>query len=155
MPLQAQLLRVVQERTYKRVGGNRWKKTAFRLICATNRNLVEEVKRGRFRSDLYFRIALCTFHLPPLRKRLEDVLPLACHFLRDTSENDDVPEIDEAVKEYLLNRQYTGNVRELKQLVTRIRYRHVGEGPITVGALPEGRSSPGRHVRSELAKSRF
>src|SRR5690606_31880967 len=80
--LQVQLLRVIQEGTYKKVGSNTWKSTRFRLICATNRDLSEEVKKGRFRADLFYRIASWTFHLPPLRERKEDILPLALHFLK-------------------------------------------------------------------------
>lgn len=135
--LQAQLLRVIQEHTYKRVGGNKWKQTSFRLVCATNRDLMREVKRGRFRADLYYRIAMCTFHLPPLRERPDDILPLAQHFLQTLAGDTPAPAVDEAVRDYLLKRQYNGNVRELKQLVTRIFHRHVGVGAITVGEIPE------------------
>ena len=81
MPLQAQLLRVIQEGTYKRVGGNAWQRTEFRLVCATNRNLAEQVRRGAFRGDLYFRIASLVYTLPPLRERTEDILPLVRHFM--------------------------------------------------------------------------
>ncbi len=135
--LQAQLLRVIQEHTYKRVGGNKWKQTDFRLVCATNRDLAEEVKKGRFRADLYYRIAMCTFRLPPLRERPDDILPLARHFLKELAGDGEAPEMDDVVKECLLKREYVGNVRELKQLVTRISHRHVGGGPITVGDIPE------------------
>ncbi|OQX15434.1 MAG: hypothetical protein BWK73_06750 [Thiothrix lacustris] len=135
--LQAQLLRVIQEQTYKRVGGNKWKQTHFRLVCATNRDLAKEVKRGRFRADLYYRIAMCTFHLPPLRERSDDILPLARHFLQQLAGDTPAPELDETVSTYLLKHKYNGNVRELKQLVTRIFHRHVGVGPITVGEIPE------------------
>lgn len=137
LPLQAQLLRVIQERTYKRVGGNQWKKTDFRLICATNRDLVKDVQKGHFRGDLYYRIAMCTFHLPPLRECPEDVMPLTRYFLAELVDGGEALELDDAVKDYLIKRPYTGNVRELKQLVTRIKCRHVGEGPITVGDIPE------------------
>ena len=70
LPMQAQLLRVIQEHTYKRVGGNTWRKTDFRLVCATNRNLFELVQHGEFRADLYYRIASFVCKLPPLRERL-------------------------------------------------------------------------------------
>src|SRR6185295_226461 len=76
LALQAQLLRVVQEGTYKRVGGNAWHKASFRLVCATNRDLKEEVARGRFRGDLYHRLATNASRLPPLRDRVEDILVL-------------------------------------------------------------------------------
>lgn len=134
--LQAQLLRVVQEHTYKPVGGNTWHNTAFRLLCATNRDLLAEVREGRFRRDLYHRIATWTFQMPPLRDRREDILPLAEHFLRELDPDDQPLQLDKYVRDYLLQREYPGNVRDLKQLVTRIRHRHVRPGPITVGAIP-------------------
>src|SRR5262245_34621964 len=136
LTLQAELLRVVQERTYKRVGSNTWQRTDFRLICATNRDLVDEQRRGRFRSDLYYRIASSTCHLPPLRQRCEDILPLARHFVEQL-QPDDPPALDDAVREYLLSREYRGNVRDLKQLVTRMALHHVGPGEITAGNVPE------------------
>lgn len=137
--LQAELLRVVQERTYKRVGGNAWQKTDFRLVCATNRDLIDEQSKGRFRSDLYYRIASWICRLPALRERREDILPLARRFASKACPKDvaEPPEFDDAVIEYLLTREYPGNVRDLKQLVTRIIQRHVGPGPITVGDIPE------------------
>lgn len=134
--LQAELLRVIQERTYKRIGGNSWLKTNFRLVCATNRNLIEEQSRDRFRRDLYYRIASWTCHLPPLGERREDILILAKHFIEELR-REDPPGLDEPVRQYLLAREYTGNVRDLKQLVTRIVQHHVGPGVITVGDIPE------------------
>src|SRR5215213_631143 len=134
--LQAELLRVVQERAYKRVGGNSWHKTDFRLVCATNRDLSEEQTHGRFRCDFYYRIASWTCHLPPLCERREDIPVLAKHFINQLCP-DNPPELDEAVHEYLLTRDYTGNVRDLKQLMTRIVQHHVGPGPITAGDIPQ------------------
>jgi transcriptional regulator with GAF, ATPase, and Fis domain len=134
--LQAELLRVIQERTYKRVGGNSWQKTDFRLVCATNRNLIEEQSRDRFRRDFYYRIASWTCHLPPLCERREDILVLAKHFIEQLRP-DDPPELDEPVRQYILAREYPGNVRDLKQLVTRMVQHHVGPGAITVGDIPE------------------
>jgi transcriptional regulator with GAF, ATPase, and Fis domain len=135
--LQAQLLRVVQERTYKRVGGNQWHQTAFRLVCATNRDLVQDVASGTFRSDLYYRIATWVCKLLPLCERPDDILPLTQHFLKELGPDREPPQLHEPVREFLLNRKYPGNVRELKQLVTRISHLHVGDGPITLGDLPE------------------
>jgi transcriptional regulator with GAF, ATPase, and Fis domain len=134
--LQAELLRVIQERTYKRVGGNSWQKTNFRLVCATNRKLIEEQSRDRFRRDLYYRIASWTCHLPPLSERREDILVLAKHFIEQLRP-DNPPGLDESVRRYLVAREYPGNVRDLKQLVTRIVQHHVGPGVITVGDVPE------------------
>ncbi|MES1241871.1 MAG: sigma 54-interacting transcriptional regulator [Acidobacteriota bacterium] len=133
--LQAELLRVVQEGTYKRVGSNAWQKARFRLVCATHRDLLGEVEGGGFRRDLYYRIAAWTCRLPPLRERREDIPALVRHFLRERY-GDEVPEVDPEVLDLLLAREYPGNVRDLRQLVGRIAHRHVGTGPITVGDVP-------------------
>ena len=135
LAMQAQLLRAIQERKYKRVGGSTWQPTAFRLVCATNRVLEDEVARGAFRADLYYRIAGWRCQTPPLRERQDDILPLTMHFLRELA-HAAPPALDQAVREYLLLRAYPGNVRELRQTVTRLWQRHCGPGPITIGALP-------------------
>jgi transcriptional regulator with GAF, ATPase, and Fis domain len=137
LALQAQLLRAVQEKTYKRVGGNVWQSSDFRLVCATNRDLAGLVKEGRFRLDLYHRIAGCVFQTLPLREHREDILPLADYFLKKVWASEAVPEFDVAVQEYLLSRPYPGNVRELRQVVERIAHRHVGPWPISAGDIPE------------------
>jgi transcriptional regulator with GAF, ATPase, and Fis domain len=134
--LQAELLRVIQERTYKRVGGNSWQKTDFRLLCATNRDLFEEQAKDRFRRDFYYRIATWTCQLPSLSERREDILVLARHFISQLRP-DDPPELDDPVRRYLMEREYPGNVRDLKQLITRMIQHHVGPGAITVGDIPE------------------
>ena len=136
LQLQAQLLRAIQEKTYKRVGGNVWLKTDFRLVCATNRDLGDLVQRGRFRLDLYHRIAGWVFRTLPIRERREDILPLARYFLA-TIIPDDPPEIDDEVCRFLVNREYAGNIRELRQLVERMAHRHASPGSITVGDIPE------------------
>jgi len=135
--LQAELLRVIQEHTFKRVGSNVWQTTNFRLICATNRDLIAESARGRFRRDFYYRIAAWVFRIPPLRERVGDILSLARHFIRQLRPDDPPPELDELVRDYILRREYPGNVRDLKQLVTRIMTRHVGPGFITAGDIAE------------------
>jgi len=136
-PLQAELLRVVQEHTYKRVGSNNWQRTDFRLVCATNRDLLQPEAQGQFRRDLYYRIATWTCRLPPLRERTTDILPLARYFMKQLRPGESPPGEDEAVRSYLLQRDYPGNVRDLKQVVCRMMYRHVGPGPLTVGDIPE------------------
>lgn len=135
--LQSELLRAIQEGSYKRVGSNTWKFTDFRLISATNRNLPEDVKQGRFREDLYYRISTCVCWVPPLYERQSDIPELARHFLRLALGGEALPSIDKPVLHYLINRNYPGNVRELRQLMIRIAYRHSGEGPVTVGDIPE------------------
>lgn len=133
--LQAQLLRAVQEKMYKRVGGDVWRRADFRLVCATNRDLEAEVAAGRFRRDLYFRIAGDVCRAPPLRERTEDILPLAEHFLRGViGESAEVPR---SVRALLQTREYPGNVRDLKRLVEVIGRRCAGAGVVTPGAVPE------------------
>jgi transcriptional regulator with GAF, ATPase, and Fis domain len=136
LSLQAQLLRAVQEQTFKRVGGNTWFKADFRLVCATNRDLQAAVHRGEFRHDLFHRIANWVFTLPPLRDRTEDIVPLARHFVQQRCAGQKPVELDATVEQCLLRRLYPGNIRELRQLVMRIMDRHVGNGGITVGDLP-------------------
>jgi transcriptional regulator with GAF, ATPase, and Fis domain len=136
LQLQAQLLRVIQEKTYKRVGGNVWLKTDFRLVSATNRDLGDLVQRGRFRLDLYHRIAGWVFRTLPIRERRDDILPLARYFIAAIIP-DDPPEIDNEVCRFLVSRDYAGNIRELRQLVERMAYRHACPGSITVGDIPE------------------
>ncbi|RTQ52513.1 sigma-54-dependent Fis family transcriptional regulator [Hymenobacter gummosus] len=134
LPLQAELLRALQEGTYKRVGSNQWRQARFRLVCATNRDLGAEVKRGTFRQDLYYRVSGWTCELPPLRERKEDVVVLAEHFFAQHRGPRQL--VDQQVYDFLLLRDYPGNVRELQQLVGRIASKHLGEGPITIGDIP-------------------
>jgi len=137
LALQAQLLRVVQEGTYKRVGSNAWQRSQFRLVSATNRNLLQSIENGHFRHDLYHRIGGWIFRVPPLHERREDIVPLARHFLATFLPDLAEADFDLPVREYLLNRAYPGNVRDLRQLIARISSRHVGPGPITIGDLPD------------------
>jgi len=139
LPIQMQsgLLRVIQEKMYKRVGGNTWKHIDFRLVCATNKNMQEEIKRGNFREDLYYRIATAVFTLPTLRERREDIPELVRYFLRQELNTVAAPEIDKSVMNYLIYRDYPGNIRELRQLISRIAMRYTGEGMITIGDVPE------------------
>ncbi len=138
LALQGQLLRIIQEHTYKRVGGNAWQRTEFRLVCATNRDLMGQIAAGEFRADLYYRIAAYTCKLPPLRERPEDILPLFRHFVRQMRPDGNPADPSDPVRDYLMGQQYPGNIRELKQLASRILCRHVGSGPITVGSIPQG-----------------
>jgi transcriptional regulator with GAF, ATPase, and Fis domain len=136
-PLQAELLRVIQEGTFKRVGSNTWRKSVFRLVCATNRDLATEQGVGTFRNDFYYRIAGCALHLPSLRDRPEDILPLFRHFFREARPDREPPEIEDAVRDLLLSRPYPGNVRDLRSLVLRIIPRYLGGGVVTIGDIPD------------------
>ncbi|MCC6460650.1 MAG: sigma-54-dependent Fis family transcriptional regulator [Saprospiraceae bacterium] len=135
--LQAELLRVIQEGTYKRVGSNTWQRTNFRLVCATNRDLWQEVEERRFREDLYYRLSTWVFRLPPLRERREDIPELVRFFLQKNFSGKPLPPIDPLLMHYLETREYPGNIRELGQIVTRIATRHVGSGPINLSDIAE------------------
>lgn len=137
LQLQAGLLRVIQEKTFKKVGSNLWQKTNFRLVCATNRDLKSFIREGRFREDLYYRVAGAVFHIPPLDERKEDIPELTRYFLREELNCLVAPVIDPAVMNFLVNRNYPGNVRELRQLVAAIALRYTGEDCITLGDLPD------------------
>jgi transcriptional regulator with GAF, ATPase, and Fis domain len=155
LALQAQLLRVVQEGTYKRVGSNAWQRSQFRLVSATNRNLLQRVEQGHFRHDLYHRIGGWIFRVPALQERREDILPLARHFLHLFQPDISVADFDAPVREHLLNRCYPGNVRDLRQLIARISSRHVGPGPITVGDLPDDEHPAGAPAKRSWRAPEF
>jgi len=137
LPLQGQLLRVVQEGAFKPVGSDVWRRSRFRLVCATHADLAHAVRQRKFRQDLYYRIAGWVLQVPPLRQRTEDIIPLAKHFFNEFRCSSAPVEFDHPVIEYLLSRAYEGNVRDLRQLIGRISSRHTGPGPVTVGELPE------------------
>ncbi len=110
--IQPKLLRALQERTFVPVGGKAPIESDFRLVCATNRDLVQEVKQGRFREDLFYRIAVFPVKLPPLRDRMEDLELLLGHFLR--LEGIENPIITDDAVQRLHAHRWPGNVRELK-----------------------------------------
>lgn len=138
LELQAQLLRVIQEGRYRRVGGASWRGTNFRLISASNRDLVAEVQAGRFRLDLYFRLAGSVITLPALSERPEDILPLAYAFFKEANGGAQEMQLSDAVRSYLLQRAYPGNVRDLKQLCLSIANTHPGSTLISAGDIPPG-----------------
>jgi len=119
---QAKVLRILQEQKFERVGGNQTYSVDVRIVAATNKDLKQEIAKGLFREDLFYRLNVIPFHLPPLRDRKEDIAPLCQHFIEDFSvshgrvirklEQDTVA----VLKEYL----WPGNVRELKNLMERL-----------------------------------
>jgi two-component system response regulator HydG len=120
-PLQAKLLRVLQEREFERVGGTRTLKLDLRLIAATNRDLAAEVRRGAFREDLYHRLNVVALQLPPLRERCEDIPALARHFLERTAARcaRRVRGISPEALTHLMAYSWPGNVRELENAIER------------------------------------
>jgi len=121
VPLQAKLLRAIQEREVRPVGGTRARRVDVRLIAATNRDLADEIAGGRFRADLYWRLAVFPIRVPPLRERREDVLALARHFLAQHGAREGKPgcRLSPGAEERLLLHAWPGNVRELENEMLR------------------------------------
>lgn len=116
LDIQVKLLRVIENRTFERVGSNKQINTNSRIICATNKNLNEMVKQGTFREDLFYRVNVFPIHIPPLRERKEDILPLVEYFLKKHNSN---LKIDNNNKNLLLNYPWPGNIRELQNIIER------------------------------------
>ncbi|MFO0792352.1 MAG: sigma-54 dependent transcriptional regulator [Pirellulales bacterium] len=134
--LQAKLLRVLQERSFERVGASETVSVDVRVIATTNRDLLEEVSAGRFREDLYFRLAVVPIMLPPLRERKGDVLELADYFLTHAAEklSRKRVELEPAARDLLNSYRWPGNVRELQNIITRACVLNQGL-PITAAEL--------------------
>ena len=147
LSLQGKLLRVLQEREFERVGGTEPIKTDVRVIAATHHNLEKMVRENRFREDLFYRLNVIQINIPPLRKRKDDVVPLAEHFLRKYREGKGVtaqsftPETLKALRAY----DWPGNVRELENAVQRAVTLSQGD-KIFPDALPPQVFRPGRGV---------
>lgn len=134
---QVALLRVLQERKIMRIGGDRVIPVDVRIICATNKNLLEEVKKGHFRQDLYYRLNVISITVPPLRSRREDINLLLNHFLQTYSKRMGIPTpvIEPQVLHYLGNYNWPGNVRELQNVVERM-LNIAGGNKLTMEHLP-------------------
>ncbi|HYQ18646.1 MAG TPA: sigma-54 dependent transcriptional regulator [Polyangiaceae bacterium] len=137
MQTQASLLRTIQEKTIRRVGGSSEIPIDVRIVCATHRDLRAEVEAGRFREDLYFRLVVYPIHLPALRERIEDIPTLVGHFLRSLSKDvgRDVQSISPEALEALGRHHWPGNVRELQNVVHRSLLACRGE-EVTLADLP-------------------
>jgi DNA-binding NtrC family response regulator len=152
LPLQAKLLRVLQERSFERVGSSTTRDIDVRVLATTNRNLRDEVAAGRFREDLYFRLAVLPITVPPLRERPEDVPQLVEHFLGRAAERLQRPpcQIEPAALQLLTEYDWPGNVRELENIVTRASVLNLGL-PIAADQLREWLvdASGQRHVAAQ------
>ncbi|MEA2699971.1 MAG: sigma-54 dependent transcriptional regulator, flagellar regulatory protein [Myxococcales bacterium] len=153
LSLQVKLLRLLQERTFEPIGSSESLNANFRLIAATNRDLGEEVKAGRFRSDLYYRLHVCPIRLPALRERRGDIAHLFAHFWARRGET---RAIEPAVMQCLENYAWPGNVRELENLVERVSVCAEGD-IIRLADLPMGVRAP--HLESvaeiDILRDRF
>jgi DNA-binding NtrC family response regulator len=137
--VQAKLLRVTQEKDFIVLGSTRTRKVDVRFLAATNKDLMNEVREGRFREDLYYRLNVISITLPPLRERRDDIEPLARHFLKASTRRmkKDVLGIDDDALQALLQYDWPGNVRELENVMERAVILARGT-MITIGLLPLG-----------------
>ena len=162
LSLQPKLLRVLEQKEFKRVGGNDLLLADVRILAATNRNLREEVARKAFREDLYFRVGAITVPIPPLRDRREDVAPIARHFLSGmgNAASGTVPALSPAALDALVTHDWPGNVRELRNAIQRAVVMADGgeltgpdfsflRQPAKPGAEPEGPSGLSRWEQAE------
>ncbi len=153
--VQAKVLRVLELGTFQRVGSNETLRADIRLIAATNRDLRQEMAQGRFREDLYYRIAVVEIALPPLRERREDIPLLAGYFLRRFAASHQKPlhSIERSAMQRLMDYDYPGNVRELKHIIERAVILARGSS-LTLSLVPlsqaEGRALLGGSVRLTL-----
>lgn len=120
--LQPKILHVLQDGQFSRIGGRVTLTADVRIVAATNRNLVAEIKSGRFREDLYWRVNVVDIHVPPLRERPEDILPLVDHFMCSIAAQYKVPvpEISSSTLDLLVAHKWPGNIRELENLLRRV-----------------------------------
>jgi len=142
--LQVKILRVLQENEVRRLGESRSRSVDARIVAATNRSLEDEIRNGNFRKDLYFRIAVVPIHLPPLRQRPEEIPILARHFLDryNRTLGLDLEGIEPEAMKVLLDYSFTGNVRELENVIERAMV--LADGPrLGLEDLPH-------HVRSPV-----
>ena len=121
LSVQVKLLRFIQEREFQRIGGNQTIHSNVRIISATNHDLLERVKEGCFREDLYYRLNVVTITVPPLRERKEDLSPLIDHFLKrfSVSNGKEIRGMSPEARDLLLKYDYPGNVRELENIIER------------------------------------
>lgn len=135
---QAKVLRILQERKFERVGGSKTIEVDVRVIAATNKDLEEEISEGRFREDLYYRLNVIPFHVPPLRERRKDIPLLVNHFLAQfcRQEGRETKVMTDPAMECLVDYAWPGNVRELKNLIERVVIM-TPDQPISRDFLPE------------------
>jgi transcriptional regulator with GAF, ATPase, and Fis domain len=153
LPLQAKLLRVLQERTFEPVGSSETRTADVRVIASTNRDLPAEIAAGRFRHDLYYRLAVVPLEMPALRDRGDDVQLLADHFLERAARKLNRPraELSADCRELLAAYHWPGNVRELENIITRACVLNTGEA-ITADQIRPWLQEPERVALGGSAK---
>jgi DNA-binding NtrC family response regulator len=138
LPMQVKLLRVLQERTLMRVGGNEELSIDVRILAATNKDLKREAEEGAFRLDLFYRLDVLTIQVPPLAERKEDIPLLINYFLaKHTPENTEAPRLSQEVGQRLQEYEFPGNIRELENIAQRLLLRAEGSAVIEPNHLIE------------------
>lgn len=146
--MQTKLLRFLQNLTYQKVGGSRLEKANVRIICATNRDPLEEIRKGTLRQDLYYRLHVIPIHMPPLRHRKSDIIDIADHFLRlyAREEGKSFQSFAQDAENILLSLSWPGNIRHLQNVIRGVVVLHDGKY-VTAPMLPSMLRDP--HVEDE------
>jgi PAS domain S-box-containing protein len=159
LEMQPKLLRVLEDKAFERIGGTRVIRSDFRVISATNRDLAKMMATNRFRRDLFYRLNVIPIHIPPLRERPEDILPLAKHMLKKIVKEAGRPavKIEKTASRALVRYSWPGNARELSNVLERAMYAS-GSGTICTADLPfisaSGRNVSGRPSEPSLKTAR-
>jgi len=146
LPLQAKLLRVLQEKNFYRLGGSKEIQISFRLISATNKILSEEVKNKKFREDLYYRLNVIPIHIPPLRERPDDIPALIDHIIQKycTENHISIPRVDGKLVSYMSKLNWEGNIRQLENTLKRMLV--LNHNALTISDLPGELSKQGNSL---------
>ncbi len=151
LSLQAKLLRVLQEKSFERLGGIKTIKVDARIIAATHRNLLQEIKNNRFREDLYYRLSVIPIYIPPLRERKEDIPLLIEHFQKKLNKRYSKNVLfEKEVIEAMINYDYPGNVRELENIIERLIVMSEGNKKISIKDLPGYFSKAKEYIKLSL-----
>lgn len=152
--IQVKLLRVLERMTFKRVGGTKDIQVSVRIISATNRDLEEQVRKGHFREDLYYRLKVIPIRVPALRERREDIIPLAKHFMHEFNKafGKDFKSISQEAEKMLLEYPWPGNIRELRNIFERTVLLEDGDAiePRHLKLSAEERSGDGKSIASKI-----
>lgn len=152
LPLQAKMLQVIQDKKFIPIGGNKEKKVNVRIIAATNKNLADMVANKTFREDLYYRLNVVDIHMPPLRERPDDIVPLTYNFLYKFNRMYEVNKlISEECLEWLTYFSWSGNVRQLENLIEKLVI--TSEDVIGIEDLPEGIYTHGKRQIEQTTPS--
>lgn len=148
LPTQAKLLRVLQDGTFQRVGGNKTLHSDARLLAATNKDLLTQIEKGVFREDLFYRINVVQIDLPPLRERMDDIVLITDHFFQyyNNYYRKNLTGISSEVYRWLLNYRFPGNIRELRNIIERAVIMEHGDR-ISIHHMPTNLTNPSQPVQ--------